>query len=65
MVLSWIIIRTIRNAFCEIFDPSIGTEDHFSVAAVAAVPSGFSAHLTDHASRNNDTFLRRKFAPWL
>ncbi len=59
------ISRTIKNATFEVFDRLSGSEDHFEVAAVPAVPSGFSAHLTNQASRNDDSELRKKFAPWL
>jgi hypothetical protein len=59
------ISRTIKNATFEDFDLASGSEDHFEAAAVRAVPSGFSAHLTDQASRNDDSQLRTKFAAWL
>jgi hypothetical protein len=59
------ISRSIKNATFEVFDLASGSEDHFEVAAVRAVPSGFLAHLTDQASRNDDSQSRRKFAPWL
>jgi hypothetical protein len=65
MVLSWMFTGTITNAIRKVFKPRNGTQDHFKVDDVAAVPSGFSPHLTDQACRNNDTELRRKFAPCL
>jgi hypothetical protein len=66
MLLPWMISRSIKNATFEVFaDLASGSEDHFEVAAVQAVPSGFSAHLTNHASPNDDSQSRRKFALWL
>jgi hypothetical protein len=58
-------IGAIRNEFSEIFVPGNGADDQFKVVTVAAVPSGFLPHLTDQAGRNNDSELRRKFAPCL
>jgi hypothetical protein len=65
MISSWILIGAIKNGFSKVFDPRSGTEDHFKIVTVAAVPSGFLPYLTDQAGRNNDTELRRKFAPCL
>jgi hypothetical protein len=65
MISSWILIGAIKNGFSKVFDPRSGAEDHFKIVTVAAVPSGFLPHLTDQAGRNNDTELRRKFAPCL
>jgi hypothetical protein len=65
MISSWMMIGAIRNEFSEIFVPGNGADDQFKVVTVAAVPSGFLPHLTDQAGRNNDSELRRKFAPCL
>jgi hypothetical protein len=41
MISSWILIGAIKNEFSKVFDPRSGTEDHFEIVTVAAVPSGF------------------------
>ncbi len=65
MISSWMMIKANRNGFSEVFDARSGAAYYSRVVTVAAVPSGFLPHLTDQASRNNDTELRRKFAPCL
>jgi hypothetical protein len=65
MVLYWMISRTLKNATSEIFGFGSSSEDRLKVAAVPAIPSGFWAHLTDQARRNDDSEPRREFTPWL
>jgi hypothetical protein len=47
MVLYSMISRTIKNATSEVVGFGSGSEDHFKVAAVPAIPSGFLAHLAE------------------
>jgi hypothetical protein len=55
IVLFLMINRTIKNAFSEAIDLGGSSGNHVKVATVPAVPSGFSANLTDQAGQNDDS----------